>query len=96
MKKISVKDAFESLKKEVAQYAATVRARRAVVHSKTAQTIVKNDIKGGTTLTVAELLTITRTSNALNKHVVLESDGDNLVINLVDAYPPIPYQWGHL
>lgn len=93
MAKKSFKQQYEELKAEITAYATAVRNRRAVVHSTTPATIVRADIKGPSSIQIAELITIVKTANALKKHVCLEADDKTLTVNLVDQYPALPYVW---
>lgn len=91
MKK-SLKKQYEELVAAAKSYYATVQARRAVVHSSTPMQKMENNTKMGVSITIAELVTVVRTANNLGKHVVLETDRDNLVIQLVDRYPALPLE----
>lgn len=91
--KPTIKQQYECLRAAVNDYVFAVKSRRAVCNSSTPAVKKINGVKGQTTVQVAELVTIVRTATALNKHVVLEVGGDSLRIQLVDAYPLLPFEF---
>jgi len=88
-----LKESYEQLRTSARTYRETVSNRRAVVHSTTPTSKMQGEIKGMATIQVQELVTVVKTAQALHKHVVLETSGTDLVIQLVDEYPKLPLEF---
>jgi hypothetical protein len=81
---------YDVLKKDVSDYAASIRLRSVVQHSSTPATATKNGITGKATIEVNELITVVKTARALGKVVTLDATMTDLIVNLVDPVPPTP------